>query len=78
MIATWHEVWGNAYWRNYLGRLAPLSTVTEWLAARMPKEIVAVSHQTSTRLIDQLGVTAPVHTIELGVDLETIAAGEAI
>jgi glycosyltransferase involved in cell wall biosynthesis len=74
MIATWHEVWGNAYWRNYLGRLAPISTVTEWLAARMPKEIVAVSHQTSTRLIDQLGVTAPVHTIELGVDLETIAA----
>jgi len=40
----------------------------------MPKEIVSVSHQTSTRLIDQLGVTAPVHTIELGVDLETIAA----
>jgi glycosyltransferase involved in cell wall biosynthesis len=74
LIATWHEVWGNAYWRNYLGRLAPISTVTEWLAARMPREIIAVSRQTSTRLIDQLGVTAPVHTIELGVDLETIAA----
>ena len=43
MIATWHEVWGNAYWRNYLGRLAPISTVTEWLAARMPKEIVSVT-----------------------------------
>ena len=74
MIATWHEVWGNAYWKDYLGRLAPISTVTEWFAARMPKEIIAVSHQTSTRLIDQLGVTAPVHTIELGVDLKTIAA----
>jgi glycosyltransferase involved in cell wall biosynthesis len=74
MIATWHEVCGSAYWRSYLGRLAPISTVTEWLAARMAKEIVAVSYQTSIRLIDQLGVTAPVHTIELGVDLDTIAA----
>jgi glycosyltransferase involved in cell wall biosynthesis len=74
MIATWHEVWGKAYWQRYLGRLAPISTVTEWLAARMPEEIVAVSRQTSSRLIAELGVTAPVHTIELGVDLETIAA----
>jgi glycosyltransferase involved in cell wall biosynthesis len=74
MIATWHEVWGYEYWKNYLGRLAPISTVIEWLAARMPEEIVAVSRQTSARLIDQLGVTAPVHTIELGVDLTTITA----
>ena len=75
MIATWHEVWGYEYWKNYLGRrLATISTAIEWLAARMPEEIVAVSRQTSTRLIDQLGVTAPVHTIELGVDLTTITA----
>jgi glycosyltransferase involved in cell wall biosynthesis len=74
LIATWHEVWGNSYWKSYLGRLALISTVTERLAARMPNEIVAVSHQTSVRLAGQLGVTAPVHTIELGVDLDTIAA----
>lgn len=76
MVATWHEVWGSAYWKSYLGRLAPISTATEWLAARTPKEIVTVSQQTSTRLVGQLGVTTPVHTIELGVDLETIDAQE--
>ena len=76
MVATWHEVWGSAYWRRYLGRLGSVSTVLEWLAARMAKEIVTVSHQTATRLVGQLGVTAHVHTIELGVDLETIAAQE--
>ena len=50
MVATWHEVWGNEYWRKYLGRLAPISTVTERLAAHLPDEIVTVSRQTSTRL----------------------------
>lgn len=76
MVATWHEVWGYAYWKSYLGRLGLISTALEWLAARMSKDIVTVSQQTATRLMDQLGVTARVHTIELGVDLETIAAQE--
>ena len=76
MVVTWHEVWGKSYWQKYVGRLAPISTITELLAARIPTKIVAVSHQTSTRLIDQLGVKAPVHTITLGVDLATIQAEE--
>ena len=72
MVATWHEVWGNEYWRSYLGRLAPISTVIEWLAARSAHEIIAVSAQTSSRLIEELKVKVPVRTIELGVDLTTI------
>ena len=77
MVATWHEVWGNEYWRTYLGRLAPISAAIERLAAHPPDAIVAVSAQTSNRLTSDLGVTAPVHTIELGVDLEAIrGAGE--
>jgi len=76
MVATWHEVWGNEYWRRYLGRLAPISAAIERLAAHAPDAIVAVSSQTSRRLTSDLGVTAPVHTIELGVDLEAIRAQE--
>jgi len=76
MVATWHEVWGREYWTNYLGWLAPISSVTEWLAAHLPDEIVAVSKETSARLISQLGVRAPVRTIELGVDLAAICAEE--
>jgi glycosyltransferase involved in cell wall biosynthesis len=72
MVVTWHEVWGSSYWQKYLGRLAPISTITERLAAHVPDKIVAVSRQTSTRLIDQLGVKAAVRTIELGVDLAAI------
>jgi glycosyltransferase involved in cell wall biosynthesis len=76
MVATWHEVWGNEYWRRYLGRLAPVSAAIERLAARAPDAIVAVSPQTAGRLTSDLGVTAPVYTIELGVDLEAIQAQE--
>jgi glycosyltransferase involved in cell wall biosynthesis len=72
MVATWHEVWGNEYWRSYLGRLALISIVIEWLAARSAHEIIAVSAQTSSRLIEELKVKVPVRTIELGVDLTTI------
>jgi glycosyltransferase involved in cell wall biosynthesis len=74
MVATWHEVWGKKYWQSYLGRLAPISAVTERLAAHMPAEIVAYSQQTSNRLVDELGVTAPISTIELGVDIAAIRA----
>ena len=74
MAATWHEVWGKEYWWKYFGRLAPISTVTEWLAAHLPDEIITVSRQTSTRLVSQLGVKAPVRTIETGVDLAAIDA----
>ena len=76
MVATWHEVWGNEYWRRYLGRLAPIGAAIERLAARAPDAIVAVSPQTSSRLATDLGVTSPVHTIELGVDLEAIRVQE--
>ncbi len=74
MVATWHEVWGNEYWRSYLGRLGPVSALTERLAARMPDEVIAVSQQTSVRLLNQLGVTVPVRTIEPGVDMAAIHA----
>ena len=72
IVATWHEVWGIDYWQSYLGKLAPISAFTEWLAARSADEIVAVSMQTSTRLTDTLKVKVPVRTIELGVDLTAI------
>jgi len=72
MVATWHEVWGTATWRRYLGCLAPFGVVIEWLASRMPNEIVSVSAHTTERLTTILKVAVPVHTIGLGVDLETI------
>ena len=77
LVATWHEVWGAAGWRQYLGRLAPFGTLIERWAARLPDEIVSVSAQTSDRLVLQLGVRVPVHTILPGIALSDVAAQPA-
>jgi glycosyltransferase involved in cell wall biosynthesis len=77
LIGTWHEVWGAAAWRAYLGPLAWFGTATERLAARLPDEIVSVSPQTSRRLRSMLRVTVPVHTIQPGVGLRAVAAQTA-
>ena len=77
MVATWHEVWGAAAWREYLGPLGWIGAITERLAARMPDEIVSVSAQTSHRLRSVLGVTVGVHTIGPGVPLRTVASQPA-
>jgi len=73
-VATWHEVWGPAYWRQYLGYAGIAAAAVERLAARMPDEIVAVSELTARRLREQLGVRRPVHAIPLGVALAPIDA----
>ena len=77
LVATWHEVWGAAGWRQYLGRLAPFGTLIERWAARLPDEIVSVSAQTSDRLVRELGVRVPVHTILPGIALAEVAAQPA-
>ncbi|MGW4945526.1 glycosyltransferase family 4 protein [Actinoplanes sp. NPDC004185] len=77
LVATWHEVWGAAGWRQYLGRLAPFGTLIERWAARLPDEIVSVSAQTSDRLVRELGVRVPVHTIVPGVSLSDVDAQPA-
>jgi glycosyltransferase involved in cell wall biosynthesis len=77
LVATWHEVWGAAGWRQYLGRLAPFGTLIERWAARLPDEIVSVSAQTSDRLVRELGVRVPVHTILPGIALSDVAAQPA-
>jgi glycosyltransferase involved in cell wall biosynthesis len=77
LVATWHEVWGPAGWRQYLGRLAPFGTIVERWAARLPDEIVSVSAQTTDRLNRELGVRVPVHTILPGIALSAVAAQPA-
>jgi glycosyltransferase involved in cell wall biosynthesis len=77
LVATWHEVWGPAGWRQYLGRLAPFGTLIERWAARLPDEIVSVSAQTTDRLVRELGVRVPVHTILPGTSLTEVDAQPA-
>ena len=68
LVSTWHEVWGPAYWRAYLGRLGAVGWAVERLAVRMPDEIITVSGTTARRLRQELRYRGPIHLVPNGFD----------
>jgi glycosyltransferase involved in cell wall biosynthesis len=72
MYATWHEVWGSAYWKQYLGGAAGyLAAAVEMIAMKLPDVIISNSQHTTNRL-HAAGNKKPVVTVPLGVDVEVI------
>jgi glycosyltransferase involved in cell wall biosynthesis len=55
LVVTWHEAWGPAYWREYLGRPGRVGWWFERLAMRLPDAIIAASAETAARLREWLG-----------------------
>jgi glycosyltransferase involved in cell wall biosynthesis len=76
-VVTWHEVWGPAYWRRYLGRAGRAGWWLERLAMRLPDAVVAASAETAERLAPHLRDGVPVVVAPNGVDLEAIATAPA-
>ncbi len=74
LVVTWHEVWGAAYWRRYLGRRGRVAWWIERTAMRLPDEIVAASEETGRRLRAHLGPRARVTVAPNGVDLDAARA----
>jgi glycosyltransferase involved in cell wall biosynthesis len=74
LFATWHEVWGRKYWREYLGRLGAVGAGVEWLAARLPDAIIASSQHTADRLRSELHVEGPIDVVPNGIDIDTVAS----
>jgi glycosyltransferase involved in cell wall biosynthesis len=72
MHATWHEVWGMDYWRDYLGGFSGrFGAVIEHLAMKTPDAVISNSAHTTKRLT-QSGMKQPIVTVPLGVDVENI------
>ncbi|MDX6230299.1 MAG: hypothetical protein QOI76_3689 [Frankiales bacterium] len=74
LIVTWHEVWGPAYWREYLGRLGVIAAWCERLAVSLPDHIIAASEGTAERLREISRGRALITVVPNGVDAEEIAA----
>lgn len=74
LYSTWHEVWGGAYWQEYLGKLSIFGRTVEALSARLPNQIVTDGQGTQQRLLRDLGCRQQVHVIPNGVDALHIAA----
>lgn len=76
MVATWHEVWGSAYWREYLGVTGRLAALVEAWAMRLPDTIVAASAQTAERLRAELGPRKDIRVAPNGIDMRLVDAAE--
>jgi glycosyltransferase involved in cell wall biosynthesis len=76
MVVTCHEVWGERYWREYLGRAGRVGALVERAALRLPQRIISVSEETSRRLVAELNVPAQVTVVPNGVDIAAIERAE--
>ncbi|WP_083999951.1 glycosyltransferase family 4 protein [Actinomadura kijaniata] len=74
LIATWHEVWGPEYWRDYLGWGGRLAWWVERMSMRLPDHIIAASPQTADRLTRYLGPGASIMVAPNGIDLSAVRA----
>jgi len=73
LFATWHEVWGKKYWREYLGLGGIIGFKVEQLAAKLPDHIIATSQHTANLLHKELGISNSTVIVN-GVDMDAIAA----
>jgi glycosyltransferase involved in cell wall biosynthesis len=72
LVVTWHEVWSRKYWLSYLGWPGLVGWLVEWLAMRMPTEIIAASQDTAERLRISLRKRSSIATVPNGIDLNGI------
>ncbi|MEO3784321.1 glycosyltransferase family 4 protein [Actinocorallia sp. B10E7] len=78
LIATWHEVWGPEYWRDYMGGMSGrLAWWIERVSMRVPDHIIAASEQTADRIRELVGDRTPVTVAPNGIDLTEVEAAAA-
>jgi glycosyltransferase involved in cell wall biosynthesis len=74
LYATWHEVWGRAYWQEYMGGVSgTIAYLIERCSVWMPNHIVAVSDHTADRLRHDLHYTRALSVVPNGIDYGEIA-----
>lgn len=71
-VVTWHELWGREYWQQYLGCIGLLAWLLEWIAVRLPDEIIAASPQTADRIRAATNGRARITVAPNGIDLQAI------
>ncbi len=74
LVVTWHEVWGAAYWREYMGGIGLVGALLERMAMHTPDLIVAENAETRRRLLDAGLAAARVTVVPNGVDMVQITA----
>lgn len=76
LVVTWHEFWGRAYWRSYLGRAGSLAAWIEQRSMRLGDALIAPSPGTAARLVAEGIPSDRVTVAPNGLDLPAIATAE--
>lgn len=75
LIVTWHEYWGFKYWKVYLpGIRGLIGAAVEYISARLPHHIIAVSDESLNRLSAVLGKKKRISKIMTGLPLRELAS----
>lgn len=74
MVGTWNEVWGEAYWNEYLGGIkGKIASLIEKISCKLPDHILAISSLTSERLISSLSIPKnKIYVVPCGFDEDII------
>lgn len=76
MIGTWHEVWGETYWKEYVGSFKGfIASQVERLSILLPDTIIAVSQLTAKR-VKKLRKKGKVVIVSNGIDIEKIQSAK--
>jgi len=74
LVITWHEVWGEDGWRQYIGRFGVAAALLERVCIRLPDRIVAVSAGTADKLVALGAKSDHVDVVPNALDLEQLLA----
>ncbi len=73
LVATWHEVWGLKYWRDYLGFFkGTIAAGIEKIATYLPNRFVLVSDHTKEKLLIAGVSEDKMSVIHNGIDFDVI------
>ena len=72
LVITWHEVWGEKGWRQYIGRIGVAAALVERVCIRLPDRIVAVSAGTADKLVAMGAQRDHVDVVPNALDLEQL------
>lgn len=72
LVITWHEVWGEDAWRQYIGRIGVAAAFLERVCIRLPNRIVAVSAGTADKLVAMGAKRDHVDVVPNALDLEQL------
>lgn len=73
LVVTWHEVWGGATWRTYMGPVGFVAATIEKVSVRLPDRIIAVSDGTAAKLAEIGANRDRLHVVPNTIDVDELS-----